>query len=686
MSTRIRLFDFETTGVKYFNKTGKAEVRYAGLGSKLDYSKSVEQLRKTMRFKEFFTLRDFLTAVCKLENKTIMYAVNLSKFDGEFVVKFFREHHDLLDTLKEADFKKDKENNNFVKSPKQLTDYEIGDKAFAITMDDTKKIYEIRLRSIYNKVIIFRCFLNLYGPTMGVKACMKALKWDEELKTIKTQEDYDLYDCSHDEFMEKCKDINFLNKRREYIRYDIVAPTAYILNDVLNNSYSPFTVHQKVPLTIASHSFSLFKKLYNANNSWAYASHFIGYKYCEEKGCESRWCKHKKTRREPHLSNELYNDIMLFGYRGGYAFYNEKYLDKVINRVASMDIHSSYPYEYCNKKLPYGKPRFTKGKQIYTNKDKKLYMFFIEITKLRYKDDPNILPPFFPASRVSANGRYIINYTADAMCPKIKIGVWKEELDDFLRHYEMEFTYSYTLEFDCDNSIGEVMKPIVALKWDKTITSEQRGGAKLIANSFTGKFGENFEKTSVVMMIDRNNEVQEWAKNTIFPKKYPPVISRITYLARHHLYMQEQKVLKLGGTILYGDTDSIKFSNIKITPEVKKELNIGDELGQWGLEWENYDFKYLAPKSYIFRSGRKWQSKMKGYNKPIKFKNFKYGYTFKDKLQRKRVDTGVYLKNGLYTISKSANNINYPQDWNKNKKYQEIIWNKFKSSYLNFET
>lgn len=671
MSTKIRIFDFETTGVEYFNKTGKAEVRLAGLSTKLAYDQPLEEIRHRKRFRHYFTIRSFIEDCCKLENGTMLYAVNLSKFDGEFIVKFFKENHDLLDTLKESDFKKGASPNPLVKGTNALKDFEVGDKAFHVTMDDRNKLYEIRLRSIYNKVIIWRCTLNLYSPFLSVKAMMKALKWDEELESIKTQEDYTIYDCSHEEFMDKCKDEAFLKERLLYLKYDLMTPIAYMVNDAKHNRFSPLTYHKKIPLTAAGHAFALFKKRFNNDSWYNYNQHYKNYVICDIIGCLSRYCKHKKVTRMPILSTELYDACMDTGYRGGFCFCNDKYVNQIIPHVNSLDIKSSFPNQYCNFPMPYGTPKHTEGKKLFMDPNK-LYFYQIRITHLLFKADPNVLPPYFPNinPRLPVAGRYIIDYTPNIVAPAIRIGVWSDELDWFLKHYEMRFTYLYTLEFDADMKIGETMREIVDLKWDPTLTKAETDGIKVIINGFYGKFAEKYEKTSNAMVIDKNGNIQEWNKITQFSKKYPYVASRITWLGRKQLYEQEAIILKLGGTILYGDTDSIKFFGIQMSEEIKKTLNIGTQLGQWELEWEDVEFKYLAPKAYIWNTYDEhgWRSKLKGYNKQINPNDFNYGHVFTDKLRRQRVDTGVYLKETYYELKQNANNIRYPQDWKEGKK------------------
>jgi len=144
--------------------------------------------------------------------------------------------------------------------------------------------------------------------------------------------------------------------------------------------------------------------------------------------------------------------------------------------------------------------------------------------------------------------------------------------------------------------------------------------AKLMLNSLYGKFAERNHGESCIIynhedlysLLSRQDiegvsyigvgedyrfcTYQEKRNNSHAPNTNVAVAAFVTAYARMVLWDGVNEIVRNGGELIYGDTDSIAF---KHTGTVHSIIKCGNQLGQWEIEHENIqEVIVTAPKSY----------------------------------------------------------------------------------------
>lgn len=278
----------------------------------------------------------------------------------------------------------------------------------------------------------------------------------------------------------------------------------------------------------------------------------------------------------PELTEEEYEDVK-DAYKGGICecFKPGHYYDGI-----TIDVHSMYPKQLRDCKLPAYRP-----------------------VKCEEKPD----------------GLYIVNFDA---CITVKQGGFPFLVDDDgfggnkslllstfgdIRNFTLtsvEFDMvedNYNIDFISVNyfyafrSVSGVFSEYVDLFYNikKKNTGARRTMAKLFLNNLVGKFAKkktvNVRKYSVDSGLLRFEEEEGKACKTC----YVPVAAFVNSYAKRMLVEDAKKVgLE---NVIYCDTDSLHLKN----KECMKCIDIGDDLGMWGIEKEWREGIYFGKKKYV---------------------------------------------------------------------------------------
>lgn len=331
-------------------------------------------------------------------------------------------------------------------------------------------------------------------------------------------------------------------------------------------------------------------------------------------------------------------------YKGGCCMVAEKYANKIVPTY-SYDINSHYPTQLKYRPMPYGTPKYFKGK-FAGNKDK----LYIQHLACSFNLKPNKLPCIqLKNTMMFAKNEWIkhCNYKMDLYLTNV-------DLDLFFENYDVyDITYYDGYEFKAITGLfDEYIDKWYSIKMNTTDKGE-RAFSKLFINNIYGKFGTSPQRNSLRYelqsgVVKRCDCVKEEV-STI----YLPVAIWTTAYGRAILLRHAQSQIE---DFVYCDTDSIHFTKpAKYLPIDNKQLGY--------FKYEYYGLgKHIKQKTYIIHKQEEggqqvdtWDIKCAGLNQDlidksqISFDMFHLGATF-NKLKTKRVIGGVYLFKDIHTI------------------------------------
>ena len=261
------------------------------------------------------------------------------------------------------------------------------------------------------------------------------------------------------------------------------------------------------------------------------------------------------------ISDEHQND-MLKSYNGGFTFKN-KYFNNVNSKVWKIDVNSLYPFIEYSHLLPVNKLLINKpDKGTYIKWIKARYSNFV------YKPEYDFLADTLPVNTRDVNTRdyfFISEYFE-----------YIQKWGDFEDLEIIEVYYQQTTA-----AMKEWVSCLYELK-SKAKTETERTVAKLLLNSSYGKKGE--KPHLVVNTWQYNHTIEEFIlteslEEVVFLSMYTGIF--ITQSARLVLYKAIDEILRCGGIVYYGDTDSL-FCNID--PRETKLVIHDSDIGAWSIE------------------------------------------------------------------------------------------------------
>ena len=349
----------------------------------------------------------------------------------------------------------------------------------------------------------------------------------------------------------------------------------------------------------------------------------------------------------PQLSDEIEDDLRNY-YKGGYTYVNRFYKNKILNNIDGVcyDKNSMHPSSMIANVFPYGQPYRFKGKYKY-NEKYPLYCQHIRCYFAIKKD----MPPTVQKGFGKFSRDYILTNLADV-----------EPMDLYLTDVDLKLFFQCYDTFDLEYIDGYMFKCKKGMfdsyikKW-YTIKATSKGAkksfAKLMLNSFYGKFGEKSEVCGKIVV--KKNGIVGFVKGEPQRKKnkkYLPVAIWTTAYSRYDLI---DKIIKAGGdsptsSFLYCDTDSLHCLDRRVLPFIDIDQNA---ICCWKEEYTFSTAKYLRAKCYYEQTDDKTIVRIAGLPitqaETIKLNEFDYG-TKRKKLMPKIVKGGVLLLESEYII------------------------------------
>lgn len=329
------------------------------------------------------------------------------------------------------------------------------------------------------------------------------------------------------------------------------------------------------------------------------------------------------------VNNPSQRDVFALSYYGGRC---EAFkLGSVSGDLAVTDITSSYPYEMCNG---------VAGKYRFDGLGSRWLMYAI----IRYnQDDQYKLALRYPPLTMLRDGKLLF----PNMVSKTLVPIWDAEYDEINKEFPgfliiEKIICKYTFD---EVSFEELVAPLFEYKTRyKNVDKSMYNSTKTSINSLYGVLAMKIWRNVLYTSTDSNKEfairhrvsdftsiapidietydsngIMKWlntgVKENVFNKYILSekcnvatafqTASCITMQARLHLWKKIIEISKLGGQVLYSDTDSVYYKN-RVA-----HSNQGSGIGQW--ETEHLDEIYIKGlKVYKYRVGTEWTCKIKG--------------------------------------------------------------------------
>lgn len=342
-------------------------------------------------------------------------------------------------------------------------------------------------------------------------------------------------------------------------------------------------------------------------------------------------------KKFPILPPEVDKDIRK-SYRGGFTYVNDVWKEKTVGKGIVLDVNSLYPSCMCSPyPLPYGQPRFFKGKY----EEDPVYSLYVQSFTCKFDIKPNKIP----SVQIKNSLSFIPNeYVKSSNGEPITLYLTKPDFELFMEQYDVkDLVYNGGWKFK--QSIG-MFDNYVNYWTEQKIQAGKEGNAplrqiaKLMLNSLYGKFGMSGTARQKSPILDHDGIVRfallpEENRETIAVA----VASFITSYGRNKTIRTSQAIRDFTlkkydeDRYFYSDTDSIHANlSEEDLEELKDIIDIDDyKLGYWAKEAEFDRAIYIRQKCYVEEIKGKLQVTVAGlpkYLAPlITFDNFKRGFS-----------------------------------------------------------
>lgn len=346
-------------------------------------------------------------------------------------------------------------------------------------------------------------------------------------------------------------------------------------------------------------------------------------------------------------------------YKGGWTYANPLHIEEEIGEGIVIDKNSMYPFQLCDKTLPFGEPIHFDGRYI----EDKSYPLYVQSITCSFKIKKGKLPTiqlkntlgFIPNEYIETTNGELVTLTLTSV-----------DLNLFYDHYEVEdITFNGGYKF---KGIKGLFNTYVTTWMNRKNESKKEGNAsmyiisKLLLNSLYGKFGLNPNtRSKEPYLSDEGVLKMHLLPYEIRDSIYVPVATFVTSYAREDIIRSAQKIrdysLKKYGKdyFLYSDTDSIHALKLE-EEELKNLMEIDDyKLGAYKVESTFKRAVFIRQKCYIEEDyNGVVHSTIAGLPKKLSYKvnfdNFKRGFKTNGKLMYKHVKGGVILVDTEFTI------------------------------------
>lgn len=454
---------------------------------------------------------------------------------------------------------------------------------FKSLISDMGKFYSITVKWDNGNITEFRD--SLKKLPMSVDRVAKSFKLEETKGSI----DY-----------EKPRAVGYIPTKEEedYIRRDVVI-IGKAMQEVHNSGMTR--------LTVASDSLAEYKKLTGAD---------------------------KFKRIFPVLSEYMDAEIRR-AYRGGFTYSDPRFRGKIVGSGIVLDVNSLYPSVMVNNILPYGEPRFVKGK-VNTSKEWPLAIFSVTFTA-------KIKPNHIPCIQIKGTSMFAATEYLNEISTPVTLMVTNVDWELYQEHYDIDIlAYGGGWLFHAvQGMFDDYINKWGAIK--ESSTGGKREIAKLHLNSLYGKFASNPNVTSKIPTLDGDMVKLVRGQDDTRPPVYTAVGVFITSFARDLTIRAAQQNYDV---FAYADTDSLHL----LIDEIPESIDVHPtRMGAWKLEYHFKNAFYIRPKAYVEQMPNgEYVTHIAGLpekvTESITFDDLVDGRVFHGKLNPKVVPGGIVLK------------------------------------------
>lgn len=351
-------------------------------------------------------------------------------------------------------------------------------------------------------------------------------------------------------------------------------------------------------------------------------------------------------------------------YKGGYAYLNPKYKNKIVKNGVVLDINSLYPHVQKTCLLPFGDPIFYKGKY----PGDRMYPLYVQNIRCQFE----LKPGYIPTVQIRDDENFsATEYATSSNYHEVLLCLTNVDLEIFLEHYKvtnLEYLSGWMFRGQY-----ELFDEYVD-KWEKTkrkSSENENWGmyqvSKLFLNSLSGKFGTLPRAKGMIPYKSKTGEIRyKVGVETVRNSVYVAMSAFICAYGRQKTIKAIQKIQddfnsgKSDVEFLYTDTDSCHvFSH-------KREFAIPDveidktEFGKFKIECKFKRGKYIRCKCYLLEASDYDKDEYaldvtvagmpEECYEQVTFNNFKVGTTFVGKLAPVIVPGGVVLEHIDFTL------------------------------------
>ena len=408
-----------------------------------------------------------------------------------------------------------------------------------------------------------------------------------EIKNVKLRDSMLLLPMS---LKEACNNFN-TNYFKTSIDYDVPyehnatwEEVKYCINDVLCDSEATENFLKEIKELCDSEGWTKSsKKIYDKMTISGIAFECFKESSFYEKCCENRILPYSFLRK---------------AYYGGFVYSSCKMIES--NNLKMEDNNSMYPFVYSSALLPVGNATLVDDEKDLKNYD--LYVIRVYIC-FELRDG---YVPIIPKDRLfkSCNNNYMKSSDGDYI--ELTLTCW--DFERIKKYYICDYQFISAYGFMAQpNFYKKYADRLIKIKNESL--GAKRYVSKILLNSPYGKLALNTQEEETTYSLDENGYLK---REVVIVKdeeqsNYLAQALFITAGARKVLF--DRAELIGWNNILYTDTDSIKYDDIK-------NLNLETDsktLGAWKNEGKPKFFKTTAPKRYIYYEENKLYIKCAGF-------------------------------------------------------------------------
>ena len=282
----------------------------------------------------------------------------------------------------------------------------------------------------------------------------------------------------------------------------------------------------------------------------------------------------------------IFENMVRRSTRGGIC---QAFQTGIFKKCIHIDIHSAHPSQMV-KSIPYG--------PILDEKPEGSYVTVV------YPDGVFVLKP---------GGLRMMSFTSKANCLRYKYitenepgvlavdfaldgsyGIWQDEYDLIISQYDFDGDIKkYYFKSRIDPRLSSLVKTLYHAK--EIAEGARRNVYKYLLNSLYGKFLTRPDGEKIAYTIDDGKVIRRKVKDDTRKPVALPLGSWIASQTRVQLMTTALKVRNYNRNLLYCDTDSLIFREYE---GWEKDIPIGDNLGDWGIESKPEKVNVVGPKTY----------------------------------------------------------------------------------------